>query len=57
MSSKRVIRTDKSKNEVISVLKSVGLKEFSLRTLKDKRIKITLKCNLETCRKILQRLE
>jgi len=57
MSLKRVIRIDKTKKEVIGVLKSIGVKEYSLRTLKDKRIKISLKCNLETCRKILQRLE
>jgi len=56
MTSKRVIKTDKTKKEVIKILKNVGVKEYSLRILKDKRVKITLECNLETCRKILQML-
>jgi hypothetical protein len=57
MSIKRIINTDKSKREVIKIMKSIGIKEYSLRALKGKRTKITLRCNLETCRKILKGLE
>ena len=51
---KRSITTSKSKRKVIRALKSVGVTDYSLKQISKGKIKITLKSNLETCRRILQ---
>ena len=57
MPIKRSIITSKPKKEILKVLKGVGVTEYSLKKLKNKKIKITLDTNLETCRKIINYLE
>jgi len=54
---KRSITTSKSKKRVMRTLKNVGVTDYSLKQISKGRIKITLKSNLETCRRILQILE
>jgi len=51
---KRSITTSKSKKKVIRALKSVGITDYSLKQISKGKIRITLKSNLETCRRILQ---
>lgn len=57
MSWRRSIITSKTRKEVLNVLKGLGIKDYSLKTIRGKKIKITLKTNLETCRKIINYLE
>lgn len=54
---KRSITTSRSKKRVLRTLKNVGVTNYSLKQISKGRIKITLKSNLETCRRILQILE
>ena len=54
---KRSITTSKSKKEIIRILKSVGVVDYSLKKLSKRKKRISLKSNLETCRRILQMLE
>jgi len=54
---KRSITTSRSKKRVLRTLKNVGVTDYSLKQVSKGRIKITLKSNLETCRRILQILE
>lgn len=51
---KRSITTSKSKRKIKKALKSVGVIDYSLKEVSKGKIKITLKSNLETCRRILQ---
>jgi hypothetical protein len=57
MSWKRSIITTKSRKKVLNVLKGLGIKDYSLKSIRGKKIKITLETNLETCRKIINYLE
>lgn len=51
---KRSITTSRSKKRVLRTLKNVGVTNYSLKQISKGRIKITLKSNFETCRRILQ---
>lgn len=53
---RRVITTNKSKKEIVKIMKGIGIKDYSLRKLSTKNIRITVKSNMETLRKILERL-
>jgi len=57
MSWKRSIITSKPRKDVLKVLTSLGIQDYSLKVIKGKKLKITLKTNLETCRKIVNYLE
>jgi len=57
MSWKRSIITSKPRKDVLKVLTSLGIQDYSLKAIKGKKLKITLKTNLETCRKIVNYLE
>jgi len=52
----RIITTNKPKKEIVKIMKGLGIKDYSLRKLSTKNIRITLKSNMETLRKILERL-
>jgi len=52
----RIITTNKPKKEIVKIMKGVGIKDYSLRKLSGRNIRITLKSNMETLRKILERL-
>jgi len=52
----RIITTKKPKKEIVNIMKGIGIKDYSLRKLSGRKIKITLKSNIETLRKILERL-
>lgn len=54
---KRSITTSKPKREIIRILKNVGVVDYSLKQLSRRKKKISLRSNLETCRRILQMLE
>jgi hypothetical protein len=57
MSIKRSIITSKPKKEILKVLKGIGITKYSLKKLKNRKIKISVDANLETCRKIINYLE
>jgi len=52
----RIITTKKPKKEIMKIMKGMGIKDYSLRKLSGRNIRITLKSNIETVRKILERL-
>ena len=52
----RIITTKKPKKEIVNIMKGIGIKDYSLRKLSGKNIRITVKSNIETLRKILERL-
>jgi hypothetical protein len=54
---KRSIMTSKPIKEIKKILKSVGVTDYSLKKLSGRKKKISLRSNLETCRRILQMLE
>ena len=52
----RIITTNKPKKEIVKIMKETKIRDYSLRRLPDKNIRITLKSNMETLRKILEKL-